>query len=94
MRGAIQALAVAASVLVGCGGSHFVGRYIDANKPGSYIEFHADGTAYAQEEGIAVAGSYRLEGESVILSWSNGYARKCELRGATLVAGNEIFTRQ
>lgn len=85
---------VLAALLMSCGSSRLSGRFADAAKPTTYVEFHDDGTAYAQDEEGSVSGTYRLDGDEIVLTMSNGHAEKFQHRGNTLVGNRVTLTRQ
>jgi len=83
-----------AALLTACGGPRISGRFADTAKPTTYIEFHDDGTAYAQDEQGSVSGTYRLDGDEIVLTMSNGHAEKFQRHGTTLVGSRVTLTQQ
>jgi len=89
--------------LIGCGRSSGIsGKYVDSKNAACYLELHSDGTFFSHsiDQGYQVqyvsdvAGTYRIEGNDVELSTSNGMAQKCPLNGAILINGSHTMVKQ
>ena len=90
----IPTLAIALFIVTGCRGSRLSGHYVDLAKPTTYIDFHDDGTTYAEQDGFKVTGSYKIDGDSVIISWSTGLANKGQIHDNTITSDGVTFTHQ
>src|ERR1700722_9545049 len=103
MKGIWLFATIPLGLLGGCTGTTGMsGHYVDAAKPASYVDFHADGTIYAhvvsdgfQTQYVSdVAGTYRIEGNTVIVSTPSGAAQKYEIHDTKLVNGSHTLVKQ
>jgi hypothetical protein len=87
-------LAVLALAVIGCGSARLSGRFADARTPSTYIDFHPDGTIYAQDAQGSLSGSFKEEGGHVVVTMSNGHADDFTVNGNALVSSRVTLTRR
>ena len=78
----IAGLVVVLLLFVGCSKSP-VGTYVSQKNPDYYLELRKDGTFFLKEK-MTVAGKYRVDGQTITLETSIGFASQGTIDGDTM----------
>lgn len=72
------------------------GTYVNQNNPSEYLELKADDTFYLEEYGMAVHGTWEIEGDTITLKLEGiPTATKGTIHGNTIIDGEgKVWVKQ
>ena len=74
-------------LIIACGASSPVGKYVSDNPADGFVELKEDGTFFTggREPGKGFAGTYKIDGEQLLLVAPSGQASELTLRAGVIV---------